>query len=279
MRNLRSPVRVKQLAAAALLTTAILWPVAASAQVAVRYTEGAMHGFLVLRTMDGKAIADGDLIQSSRGNRITARLTFHFKDGSVHDETAIYTQSKHLQLVSEHLVQKGPAFPQPVDMSIDGASGQVSVHYTDEHGKQKTETQRMDIPPDLANGIIPKVLMNAGPSTVPNMVSMIAATPKPRLVKIAITPAGQDSFSIGGSGRKANHYVLKVELGGVAGFIAPLIGKEPPDAHIWIMGGDVPAFVKSEQPLYAGGPMWRIELTSPVWPRTPAETRTASAAK
>jgi hypothetical protein len=163
-------------------------------------------------------------------------------------------------------------------MSIDGASGQVTVRYTDEQGKQKTETEHMDIPPDLANGIIPKVLMNAGPNSVPHMVSLIAATPKPRLVKIAITPAGQDSFSIGGSGRKANHYVLKVELGGVAGLIAPLIGKAPPDSHVWILGGDVPAFVKSEQPLYAGGPVWRIELASPVWPRTQTQTRTADAA-
>jgi len=26
--------------------------------------------------------------------------------------------------------------------------------------------------------------------------------------------------------------------------------------------------VKSEQPFYLGGPLWRIELVSPVWPRT-----------
>jgi hypothetical protein len=33
--------------------------------------------------------------------------------------------------------------------------------------------------------------------------------------------------------------------------------------------GEAPAFVKSEQPFYLGGPVWRIELVSPVWPRTP----------
>ena len=52
--------------------------------------------------------------------------------------------------------------------------------------------------------------------------------------------------------------------------LAPLLGKQPPDSHVWILGEEAPAFVKAEQPLYLGGPLWRIELVSPVWPPTPA---------
>jgi hypothetical protein len=96
---------------------------------------------------------------------------------------------------------------------------------------------------------------------------MVAATPKPRLVKLAITPQGEEPFSLGGSERRAMHYVMKVEIGGVAGVIAPLLGKQPPDIHVWILGGEAPAFIKTEGPLYYGGPSWRIELASPVWPR------------
>jgi len=66
------------------------------------------------------------------------------------------------------------------------------------------------------------------------------------------------------------HFVLKIEIGGVSGMIAPLLGKQPPDIHIWILGGEAPAFVKSESQLYLGGPIWRIELVSPVWPRAAA---------
>jgi hypothetical protein len=47
--------------------------------------------------------------------------------------------------------------------------------------------------------------------------------------------------------------------------LAPLVAKQPPYDHVWIMNGDVPAFVKSEAPLYAEGPLWRMELASPVW--------------
>ena len=32
----------------------------------------------------------------------------------------------------------------------------------------------------------------------------------------------------------ATHYVLKVEIGGLAGVVAPLVGKQPPDSHVWI---------------------------------------------
>jgi hypothetical protein len=48
--------------------------------------------------------------------------------------------------------------------------------------------------------------------------------------------------------------------------VAPLIGKQPPDIQIWIIGGEAPAFVKEEGILYQGGPIWTIQLTSPVWP-------------
>ena len=90
-------------------------------------------------------------------------------------------------------------------------------------------------------------------------------TPKPRVVKLHIVPEGEESFTTGGAKRKATHYVVKVEIGGLSGLVAPLLGKQPPDLHVWILQGQAPAFVKFEGPLYLGGPSWRIELTSPVW--------------
>src|SRR5918912_7205 len=113
-----------------LSSTAIL-----SAQVRVRYTEGLVHGFLTLKTLDGTQLADGDLLQSASGTRVTSRLVFHFKDGSLHDETTVYSQRGQFRVLSDHLVQKGPSFPQPIDMSIEAATGQVTVRYTDDHGQ------------------------------------------------------------------------------------------------------------------------------------------------
>jgi hypothetical protein len=237
--------------------------------VAVRHIEGVVHGFLVLRTLDGSPLADGDLIQVARGTRVTTRLTFHFRDGSLHDETAVFSQRGHFGLISDHLVQRGPSFPQPLDISID-AAGNVKVHYTDGDGKSKDEYEHLTLPADVANGLVFTMLKNVDRNAPPKSLTLVAATPKPRLVKLAVIPSGEERFVTGGESRLAIHYVLKVEIGGLSGLIAPLIGKQPPDSHIWILGGEAPTFVRSEQPLYFGGPVWRIELAAPAWPQPAA---------
>jgi hypothetical protein len=253
-----------------LASALLIWSAALLADpVAVRHPEGVVHGFLTLRALDGTALADGDLIQNARGDQVTSRLVFRFRDGSIHDETAVFSQRRHFQLISDHVIQKGPSFPQPLDMTVARATGRVTVRYMDE-GKQKVADDQMELPPDLANGSILTLLKNVVPGQLPIKVSMMAATPKPRLVRLVVTSAGEEPFTVGGSTRKATHYVVRVEIGGVPGLLAPLLGKQPPDSHVWILGGEAPAFVKSEGPMYLGGPLWRIELTSPIWPKSAA---------
>jgi hypothetical protein len=270
--NIWTAERIWSTALAVLVAcAALLQPGAMPAEtVAVRHTEGVVHGFLVLRTLAGDTLADGDLIQVARGDRITSRLVFHFKDGSVHEETAVFSQRRSFRLLNDHLVQKGPAFPHPMEVSIDGSMGQVTVRSTDDDGKEKVVTERLDLPPDVANGLVLTLLKNLRADATQKKMSMVAATPKPRLVKLAVTAQGEEPFSVGGSSRKATHYVVKVEIGGAAGLVAPLWGKQPPDTQVWILGGEAPAFVKLEGPLYFGGPIWRIELVSPIWPSAAA---------
>lgn len=258
--------RVSRLLVAVLLA---LVPVEAlrAEPVSVRHAEGLVHGFLTLTAMDGSRVAEGDLIQHASGTRVTSELVFHFKDGSLQDETTVFSQRQRFQLISDHLVQKGPAFPRPLDMTIDGTTGQVTVRYTDERGQAREESERFTVPDDLANGLLlVTMLKNVRPTAAPKTLSFVVATPKPRLVKLAVSVAGEDAFSAGGARRKAIHYVLKVEVGGLAGLIAPLAGKQPPDSHVWIVDGETPAFVRAEEPLYAGAPLSRIDLVNPVWP-------------
>jgi hypothetical protein len=239
-----------------------------AANVPVRYKEGLTHGFLVLSTTDGERIAVGDLTERVRGSVVTARLTYHFNDGSLQDEVTVFSQRRNFRLISDHMVQKGPKFPQQNDVLIEMASAKVTVHSTDEKGKEKVEVQKMKLPGDLANGLVLTLLKNITPGAQPFEVPMLVATPKPRIVKLSISSPGKDPFSIGGSNREAVHYVIKVDIGGVAGLIAPLLGKQPPDNHIWIITGDAPTFVKSDTLSYMGGPMWRTELLAPTWPKS-----------
>ena len=239
----------------------------AGEEVPVRHKEGLDHGFLVLRTLQGETLADGDLIQNAQGDRVTSRLVFHFKDGSLHDEIAIFSQRGSFRLLSEHLIQKGPAFQHPMDVKVNGQTGQVTVRYV-EDGKEKTATERFQLPRDISNGLVLTLLKNIRPNVSETKVTFVAPTPKPRLVKLAITPQGEEAFSTGDAPRTAMHYAVKVEIGGLSGVFAELLGKEPPDTHVWILEGEAPAFVKSEGALALGGPIWRIELVSPVWSRT-----------
>ena len=261
-------MQLRAILVAFLAGVALLWADTPSADpVAVRHVEGLVHGFLSLRSPEGTVLASGDLIQNARADRVTSRLVFRFKDKSISDETAVFSQRGHFRLLSDHLVQKGPAFAQPFDMTINAQAGQVTVRYTDEDGEQKVEDEKMDLPPDVANGMIITLMKNVRRNALPPSVSLVVATPKPRVVKLALSVVGTEPFSTAGTGRRATHYVLKVDIGGLTGVLASLLGKVPPDSHVWILEGEAPAFVRSQAPMFMGGPLWQTELVSPVWPR------------
>jgi len=264
-----------------LISTCILPGIAASASpVAVRYRQGLIHGFLMLSTLDGVAIAAGDLTQVARGDQVTIQLSFRFKDGSRQEETTVFSQHGNFRLISYHLVQKGPSFKNASDLSVTCATGQVTVRYTDLDGKEKVANEHLALPPDLGNGLIPTLLMNIPEGTRQIEVPMVVAAPKPRLVKILVNAQGTEPFSLAGFSREAMHYVAKVDLGGVVGVVAPMVGKQPPDSQIWVLGGEAPVVLKSETQSYMGGPMWRVELASLVWPQASgAESKKGTATK
>ena len=249
-------------AATALLRTAV----ALADPIPVRHVEGTNHGLLALRATDGRLLASGEQTQTVHGSRITLHLVFRFNDGSLSEEQTTFSQRGAFRLVTYHLMQRGPSFPRAIEMTIDGPSGQVVVRSVDDHGKSKAETEHLDLPADLSNGLMNTVLKNVQPAALPLTVSYVAATPKPRLVKLIIQNEGLAPFSAAGGTYKATHYVIKIDIGGLEGLFAPLVGKEPPDSHVWILGGEAPVFVRSETTLFVGGPTWRIEPATLAWP-------------
>jgi hypothetical protein len=113
------------------------------------------------------------------------------------------------------------------------------------------------------------VLKNLQRSVAKTTVSYVAATPKPRLVNLDVVPQGQEPFSIGMYTHKAVRYVVKVKIGGVAGAIASLLGKKPPNIQVWVLADGAPALIRWDGPLYGDGPVWRMELAIPaVWPNS-----------
>src|ERR1700722_1323216 len=143
-----------------LIVAGLLPALAFPAPVAVRHIEGLVHGFLILSSIDGTPLAQGDLIQLSVNDRVSNHLVFHFKDGSIHDETAVFSQRGTFRLLTYHLIQKGPTFGHHMDLSFDTASGNVTVHQTESDGKEKVITDHMELPMDVANGLTLTLLKN-----------------------------------------------------------------------------------------------------------------------
>src|SRR5438477_10223112 len=193
-----------RLIAILLACSAMLQPNALFADaIPVRHTEGLIHGFLVARTLEGKALADGQMTQDARGDRVTNHLIFRFKDGSIYEDTTTFSQRGTFRLLSDHLVLRGPSFKQPMDSSINTSTGQVKVRYTEAKGKEKVIAQRMELAPDVADGLLFTLVKDINPSAPRTPVSMVATTPKPRLVKLAILPQGEEPFTIGRFSHKA----------------------------------------------------------------------------
>jgi hypothetical protein len=239
---------------------------AAAEPVPVHHPEGTLHGFLALTTEHSQVLAGGDVIEVVHGDRVTSHLTFHFKDGSLDDETTVYTQRGVFRLISDHHIQRGPYFPQQLDVMIDVAKGIVVTRSSGKDGKDEVATSRMKMPADLYNGIITPVMKNISPNVGETKVSMIVATPKPRVVTLVIMPQAPETFYLAGLPRKASVYEIKIELGGLAGVIAPVIGKQPPNIFMSIEGGELPAFLRETGPLFEGGAVLTVSQIGPAWP-------------
>ena len=235
----------------------------AAESVPVHHLEGVTFGFLVMRDLDGHAIAYGTFKQVVKpGDPVIADdVDFKFKDGSIYRESTQFTQRRIFRLVSDHEVQRGPSFKQQSESWIDMRSGKVTVRTLDA-GKAKQTVKQLQLPPDVANGLLSILIKNMDPSAE-TTVSMVATSGKPRVVKLVFTPSSEKTGKVGTLEFKAQHYVMKVKIEGVAGKVAPLVGKQPPDSNFWIVKSESPTFIEFEGPLTADGPVCRIELAAP----------------
>ncbi|NWF57201.1 MAG: hypothetical protein HXY45_20680 [Syntrophaceae bacterium] len=236
-----------------------------AAAVPVRFVEGTTHGFLVLRTVEGVLIASGDLLQVGRAAGVESRMLFHFKDGSLFDETVVFTQQRVFTMQSYRLVQRGPAFAEDTEISLE-RNGKYRVKTkARKDGKEEVLDGTIELPPDVYSGMVLTVAKNL-PKGAGETVHIVAFTPTPRLIQLELTPKGEHKVLIGELAKTAIHYVFKPRLGVWLKLFATLLGSVPGDYHAWIITDEVPAFARFEGPLSPTGPVWRIELASPRWP-------------
>ena len=234
-----------------------------AAPIPVRHLEGVTFGFLVVHDLEDRVIAYGTLKQVAKpGNPIlTDDLQFEFKDGSYFRDVTKFTQRGSFRLLSDHVVQKGPSFKQACESWIDVPSGKVTLR-TFDNGTQHDTIKQMKLPPDVANGLFFILVKNMS-ATAETTVSMITTADKPRIAKLIFHPAEEKAVKVGTLDFKAQHYIMKIKLEGVAGKVAPLVGKQPPDSDFWILKSESPTFIEFEGQMTADSPVWRVELAAP----------------
>lgn len=237
-----------------------------AAPLRVRLPEGNARGFLILRSLDGEPIAYGELRQRPQGSLIESRLVLNFKDGSFREETARFSQKGIFRLEHYRLVQRGPTFPK-TEIVFDRKSGQYrAVAQEKKQGEEQTASGTLDMPADLYNGMDLVLLKNLGGATRAT-VQTAAFLPKPRLIRTVLSPEGEERVLVGGAATPVTRYLVKLELTGLTGAIASLIGKEPPERRYWLATGDVPAFLRFEGAMFLNGPVWRLDQMTVEWPK------------
>src|ERR1700689_1145707 len=165
-------VRSRFLVAAFLTIT--LATAASAEPISVKHIQLPRHEFMVVRSETGRIVARVEFTEDVQGDEVTMRLTYHFVDGSIDDETTTYRQQSTFRLVRNHHIQKGPFFVKPVDFTVEAATGTATSRIADKNGKIHVESKHMDLPDDLANGFVGTLLLNVSQNTTPFRVGMLA---------------------------------------------------------------------------------------------------------
>jgi hypothetical protein len=239
----------------ALLAALVTAAPAAAEPVPVRFLEGVTRGFPALRSADGELLADGDLVQVAHGDRVQSRMVFRFRDGSLYDETVVYSQRDVFRLLTYRIVQRGPSFPETLEAFVDRESRRYHVRYRmDEESAEEVLEGALTLPPDAYNGLLTTLLKNLPPGQATD-VKIVAFTPTPRLVTLTLAPSADETIALGRRAIPATRFVIRPQLG----LFASLLVADVPDARCWIVGGEAPVFLRFEGPLYFMGPVWRID--------------------
>ena len=252
---------------------------AAAAPVAVRFSEGTAHGFLLVRALTGEIIGQGEMTQVvQEGDLVESHLVFNFKDGSLHDESVTFSQQRVFTMLRYRLTQRGPSFPDQIEVSIDRSTAEYKVRSkTGQEGKEEVLTGAFTLPKDVYNGIFVTMLLNL-PKGASETVSFLAFTPRPEVIKLELLLMGEHTVRIGDLSRKAVKYAFKPDIGMIRELFGKVTGKIPAQFHYdcWILSDEVPSFVQFEGPLQLMGPIMRIELVSPRLPIKPEDEKISS---
>jgi hypothetical protein len=241
--------------------------------VPLRWPEGTLRGFPVVRDASGRQIANGTLTQWIEDEKLHVTATYDFEDGRVVEEQTVLQQHPELaQLRWSWEERKGKEVER--SYSIDFTTGHAVVHKRGEEDRD----DHLDDARKLGRAFAGVGFMYAVKNLAADLekggeieLTAVAFTPKPRTVTVSVRRDLEGSLAMGGRTLPAERFVVHPEI--PLAFIAKLFVKAP-DQYLWFYRPSPPAFLRADIPLAEpSDPIIRIELIGGPRPSEPQSRR------
>lgn len=242
-----SPVNTHIRPLASLVALALLSAAPARA-VELRYPQADLHGFPSMSDEHGKLIADGELTQKRKGDRLLVHAVWRFKDGrrAVEDDV-LRTRPELIQESFRWVETRGKQELRRAQ--VDFRTGKASFTRR-EDGKPKTWEEHLELPRGKAftgysTALAASQLRDAlADKDARHSLTFVAFTPKPRTVELEISRAPGTRIRAAGRELSADLYTLHPKIP----FPLSVVAKAP-DSHLWFTHGSPPALLRAEQNL------------------------------
>jgi len=246
-----------------LLVVAVLGLLGRSAvaqPIPVRYALGTLHGFPSMSDLSGKVIADGELTQELKGDRLSVSVRWTFADGLEAEEHDTF-------LVGRELVQEQFAWVERKAgeelrrFEVDLTTGQAAAAHRGAKAAMKREEVHLDLPHGRSFAgygvalVASQVALEQGAHF---LVTVVAFTPKPRAVTLEVRRDGEERLQVAGRSIPCARYTLHPRIPFPLNLFA---GAK--DAHLWMTRAEPPGLVRAEQSMAAkDDPVVVIDVTS-----------------
>jgi hypothetical protein len=232
----------------ATLPFLLLLAASGSPGVAVRSSIGDLHGFPSLSDTAGRVIADGELRQERRGDRVVVHVRWVFGDGREVDEHDEFEVARQLAQVRFAWSERSRG-EERRRFEVDFETGRA-LAVTRERGEAKREEVHLDLPRGRAFAgygtalAVAELPLERGAANAE--LTFVAFTPKPRTVDLEVRRDGQEAVSAGGRAIPCDRLTLHAKIPFPIGLFV-----HPDDAHLWFTHTAPRALVRAEQNLAA----------------------------
>jgi len=256
-------VQIPRMTGAAL---ALLLVLGSSGAVEVRHAIGSLHGFPSMSDDAGRVIADGELTQELRGERLAVQVRWAFQDGRKVVETDVFRVGAELTQEQFSWVESRGG-EERRRFEIDFETGRALALTRGEKGDVSREEAKLDLAGRAFAGYGTALAVSHMPFDAAGWkgaITFVAFTPKPRAVKLEVKLDGEERIRVAGRAIVCDRLTLHPAIPFPLSLFA-----HAADAHLWFTHGAPPALVRAQQNLAEKDDP---QVVIDVIPRGPAHT-------